>query len=106
MSDFLNTVQMKLSAVTNYENKRMFGAFSFVKDTATFGFVMDEQFYLRTDESTEVNYIEAGMEKFNPRKMRKGMPYYTVPDSVFNNSDVLKKWVDEAVKVAKKHKKK
>jgi len=63
----------------------MFGAFSFVKDTATFGFVMDNQFYFRTDETTEAAYIEAGMEKFNRRKTGKGMPYYTVPTFMQND---------------------
>lgn len=106
MSDFFNTIQTKLLAVTSYENKRMFGAFSFVKDTATFGFVMDDQFYLRTDESTESVYIEACMEKFNPRKMGKGMPYHTVPDFVTNDLEMLEKWVEQAVLTAKKHKKK
>lgn len=106
MSDFLNIVQTKLSAVTDYENKRMFGAFSFVKDTATFGFVMDKKFYLRTDDTSENTYIEAEMEKFNPRNMGKGMPYYTVPNNVLNDSNKLEHWVKIAIEVAKKHKKK
>jgi len=78
---YLEEIQEKLSAVIDFENKKMFGAFSFVKDTATFGFVKDGKFYFRTDETSVQKYIDANSEQFNPMK-NKGMPYHTIPDSI------------------------
>jgi len=106
MSDFLEEVQSKLTEVISFENKKMFGAFSFVKDTATFGFVKDGKFYFRTDETSNEKYLAAKSEQFNPMGKGKGMPYHTVPSNVYKNKKLLKIWADEAFGVALKHKKK
>jgi len=106
MTDFLEEVQIKLAEVISFENKKMFGAHSFVKDTATFGFVKDGKFYFRTDETSNEKYIKVNSEQFNPMGKGKGMPYHTVPDKIYNDDKLLKSWAEEAFQVALKHKKK
>ncbi len=100
---YLEEVKDRLSAVIEFEQKKMFGAFSFVKDTATFGFVKDDIFYFRTDERSVQQYIDAGSTQFNPMK-NKGMPYWSVPDEVYSSKAKLKKWAQEAFEIALEHK--
>lgn len=103
--EYFEEIQDLLSSVIDFENKKMFGAHSFVKETATFGFVKDGKFYFRTDETSVQKYIDAGAEQFNPMK-NKGMPYHTIPENIIKNKKELKAWAEEAFKVALKHKKK
>lgn len=100
---YLENIQEILSEVIEYENKKMFGAHSFVKDTATFGFVKDEKFYFRVNDDTKEKYISASSEQFNPMK-NKGMPYYTVPEKIQKDKSLLKEWAIEAFEVALTHK--
>lgn len=106
MEEYLEKVKTRLAEVISFENKKMFGAHSFVKETATFGFVKDGKFYFRTDETSDEKYLKAKSERFNPMGKGKGMPYHTVPSKIYKDDALLKSWAEEAFQVALKHKKK
>ena len=90
----------QLSEFGDFTCKKMFGSMSYMKDGKAFACVVNDNFYLKADETNVEDFKSRGMEQFNPRNTKKGMPYWTVPKEVLEDKKELKKWATKSWKVA------
>ncbi|MFY9826016.1 MAG: TfoX/Sxy family protein [Thermoanaerobaculia bacterium] len=87
--------------------KFMFGGFGLYLDGLMMGIVSgDDVFWLRTDDANRSDYEARGLKPFQP--MTKNgpmgvMPYYTVPDDVFEDQDAFLEWAKNARDAAARH---
>jgi DNA transformation protein len=82
--------------------KRMFGGEGIFAGSVMIGLVMHEQIYLRTDETSRPRYLA---EKSRPFTFAKGgktvtTAYYSLPDRLLDDAELLAKWAEAAHKIA------
>ena len=104
--DYLAFVNDQLTEVEGYYHKKMFGGVGYFVDDYMFGAIMDNVFRLKADEETAPRYAahDCGPHEIKSRNMT--MPYYEVPQHVLEDRSALNDWVNEAIEVAKRTKKK
>jgi DNA transformation protein len=56
----------------------------------------DDTLYLKTDDANRLLYTAAGAQQF------MNMPYYSVPDAVFDDPGVLAEWTVQALAAAER----
>lgn len=100
---FLEHATDLLSGIDGLRVRKMFGgAGLFVEDTM-FGLVYGSDLFLRTDDMIEVDFIDRGMNRFNPypdRPMK--MPYFAVPSEIIEDRDELRRWSIRSLESARK----
>jgi len=93
-----------LSPLGRIESKRVFGLHGIKAGGVLLGFVIDEQLYLRTDESTRASYVAEGRRPFTFTKHTGEFietSYYPLPDSVYDDHDALLAWARRAQEAAR-----
>ena len=97
----------QLSEFGGVQSRKMFGGIGFFKEGTMFAMIGGGVFRLRADDQTVPDFEAHGMEPFNPYpdKGRKGMPYWEVPLSVFEDKHELKIWATKAYEAALRGKK-
>ena len=89
----------QLSTITGVTSKKMFGGFGIFCDKKMFGMITAKGgMYLKADDSNRVDFEEKGSTKHHR------MPYYSIPDDILNNQDLLIEWAGKAIGVALKKK--
>jgi|SRR5215216_4992651 len=80
----------------------MFGGYGIYLDGLIIGIVVDDVLLLRADAENRPDFEARGIEPFRPYpdKMTSTMPYYTVPDDVFEDQDVLLEWAGRSREAA------
>jgi DNA transformation protein len=87
--------------------KFMFGGYGVYLDGLMMGIVSrDDVLWLRADDENRPDYEARGLKPFQP--MTKNgpmgiMPYYTVPDDVFEDQDALLEWAKKSRDAAGRH---
>ena len=89
--------------------KSMFGGFSFYKDGVIFGCLADV-LYFKVDDVNRPQYEAMGSKPFvyehvNTKRIAT-MPYYELPESILEDRDQLKLWIDESVAASVRSQKK
>jgi len=80
----------------------MFGGYGIYVDGLLIGIVADDVLMLRADDENRPDYEARGIGPFQPYP-EKGigtMPYYTVPDEIFEDQDELIRWAERSREVA------
>lgn len=98
-----------LADIPGIRSKAMFGGYGIYKDAVFFALIADDQLYFKGDEASKADYLVHGSEPFvykNPKGKNMIMKYWLVPDEVMEDSHVLKNWVERAVAIARRAKKK
>ena len=93
-----------LSPLGRIESKRVFGLHGIKAGGVLLGLVIDEQLYLRTDESTRASYVAEGSRPFTFAKQTGELietSYYPLPDSVYDDHDTLLEWARRAQEAAR-----
>jgi DNA transformation protein len=72
----------------------MFGGYAIYLDGSIVGLVVDDVLLLRADEENRGEFEARGIGPFRPYpdKMTSTMPYYTVPEDVFEDQDAFLEW--------------
>ena len=79
--------------------RKMFGGFGVFLDGVMFAIVdRDGNLFYRADERTQPSYVNGGSAQL-PR-----MPYWSVPNEVLADPDVLRAWGKEALALARRAK--
>ena len=80
----------------------MFGGYGIYVDGLIIGIVADDVLMLRADDENRPDYEARGIGPFQPypEKGMGTMPYYTVPDDVFEDSDELLRWAGRSREAA------
>ena len=104
--DFKNYVADQLGAIGPVDFKKMFDGYGIFKDGLMFGMISPgDIFRLRADEQNQQDYEKAGMEQFPSHHGKKGMPYWSVPAQVLEDTDKLRSWALKSIDAAQRTKK-
>lgn len=98
------------SSIPGITCKALFGGSSFYKDGIIFACIADGKLYFKVDEINRPHYQVMGSQPFvyehkNTKKIT-AMPYYELPESILEDQDQLKLWIDESVAASLRSKKK
>lgn len=90
--------------------KSMFGGFSFYKDGLIFACIADGVLYFKVDDINRPQYEAMGSQPFvyehkNTKKIT-AMPYYELPESILEDTDRLKLWIEASVAASVRSQKK
>lgn len=89
--------------------RRMFGGAGVYCDGVMFGLIADDVAYLKVDDSNREDFVKAGSSAFNPYPEKTEtyvMSYYEIPADVLEDAELLGKWAERALAVARTKKKK
>ena len=87
----------RLASLGAASYKFMFGGFGVYLDGLMIGIVADEVLLLRADEENRDHYEARGIGPFQPYPRKNhAMPFYQVPDDIFEDQDELLVWADRA----------
>ena len=87
--------------------KRMFGGVGLYADELFFALIDDDVLYLKVDDETRPDFERRGLRPFQPfGEGTATMQYYPVPEELLEDPEALRSWVESAVAVARRAKKK
>lgn len=90
------------SSIPNISAKAMFGGYGVYRDGVMFGIIADGELYLKVSETQKEKYVSFGGRAFT--YMKKDIPhtlsYYAVPESVLENSSLIKYLAEDAYEYA------
>lgn len=110
---FVNRDYLMLDVFANIPGitcKPLFGGFGFYKDGIIFACIAYEKLYFKTDEVNRSQYEALGGHPFvyehkNTKKIT-AMPYHELSDSILEDPDQLKIWIDASVAASLRNQKK
>ena len=84
--------------------RRMFGGIGVYKDGVMFGLVADDVLYLKADETTAAAFEAEGCGPFvySARGRSMPMPYWRLPDRLYDEPDDFHAWAEMAFDVARR----
>jgi DNA transformation protein and related proteins len=82
--------------------ERMFGGLGVRRDGVMFALVFKGSLYFKTDDASRAAFEAAGGKPFvYAGKVRPvSVAYWTPPDSIFDDDEVLREWADRAFAAA------
>ena len=104
---FLRFLDDQFASIPGVNIRKMFGGVGVFRDGIMFGLgSSDEVLYFRADEETRSRYEAAGMKPFAypMRGEDKSMPYWQVPEALFEDPDTFREWAEEAFAAARRAK--
>lgn len=101
-NEFCDYVVDLLAPLGTASYRFMFGGYGIYLDGLILGIVVDDVLWLRADEENRGDYEARGIGPFQPypEKGMGTMPYYTVPDDVFEDPEELLEWAGRAREAA------
>ena len=98
-----------LAGIRGITTRAMFGGWGIYKDGLFFALIAEDRLFFKVDESNLADYQRQNSKPFvyhAPGGKAMKMSYWELPESVAENKQAVREWVDRAVAVAKKAKKK
>ena len=96
----------RLGQVTPVTDRSMFGGVGLYSGGLFFALLDDDKLYLKVDDSNRGDYEEFGLSPFMPfGDASHVMSYYPLPPGVLENPEELGVWVDKAVALAERARK-
>jgi len=100
-SELCDYVADRLSSLGTVTYRFMFGGYGIYLDGLMIAIVADDLLLLRADEENRGEYEERGIGPFQPFPEKGGkpmhtMPFYQVPDDVFEDQDELLRWAERS----------
>ncbi|WP_347986036.1 TfoX/Sxy family protein [Methylomonas sp. AM2-LC] len=105
---FVNYVLEQLDSITALSCVSFFGGIGLKQDAVQFAMAMGNVLYFVVDNATRTKYQAQGMSCFQYQTKVKTVyvnKYFTVPDDVIENQELLTEWAKEAIQIARKLKK-
>lgn len=105
--EFIDYVIDQLAIWADVSVRKMFGGAGLYCDGTMFGLIADDIAYLKVDDSNREDFVKAGSSPFNPfpdKAKTTVMPYYEVPVDILENQDLLGKWAERSLDVARRKK--
>lgn len=82
--------------------KNMFGGVGLYAEDYFFALIDEDRLYFKVDDSNRPDFEAAAMEPFRPYGDERAMQYYEVPVEVLEDGEALQRWVEKAVEVARR----
>ena len=89
--DYLELVIEKLTPLGDVTGKSMFGGFGVFHGGRMFGLISKDVFYLKVGDANREEYSKRCCPQFKP------MPYFQVPDDVFEDDEQLLLWAHSSI---------
>jgi DNA transformation protein len=107
MAGFREFVEELLEPLSGTAIRRMFGGYGVFRDGIMFGILDDGVLYLRVDETTQPRFEAERSEPFVYESMGRSvtMPYWRVPDWLFEEADAFREWAQASFAAARRAKK-
>ena len=105
--EFLDYVLDQFGGWDEVSARKMFGGAGLYCDGVMFGLIADDVAYLKVDGSNREDFVKAGSSAFNPfpeKAKSVVMQYYEIPADVMEDRELLGKWAERALAVARKKK--
>ena len=94
-------------AVDRVRMKSMFGGAGVYAGEFFFAIVDDDVLYLKVDDTNRPDFEARGMQPFRPfGEGGEVMQYYQLPEELLEDPDELKPWLEKAILVAERKKRK
>lgn len=87
-------------------SRAMFGGVGVYAGGLFFALMDDDTLYLKVDDTNRPDFEAAGMGPFQPFEGTTSMNYYELPADVLEDAERLRPWVDAAIDVARRSRKK
>lgn len=104
-TDYRDWIVEQLRGAGPATHRAMFGGIGLYMDGIFFGLLAADALYLKVDATNRPDFEAAGMGPFRPYGDDRTMQYYEVPADVLEDRAVLTVWVEKAVDVARRAKK-
>ena len=107
--EFVDYVLDQFSGWDDVSARKMFGGAGLYCDGVMFGLIADDVAYLKVDDTNREDFIKAGSSAFNPypeKGKKYSMSYYETPADVLEDTELLGKWAERALTIARKKKQK
>ena len=86
----------KLVQIEGITTKKMFGGHGIFHENKMFGLIDSKGIvFFKANESSAGDYLDAGSHKHSK------MPYYSVPNNIFNDFDKLDAWAKKSIEISK-----
>jgi DNA transformation protein and related proteins len=93
----------QLQGVGTVVAKPMFGGVGLYSGGVFFALIDDDALYFKVDETTRLEYEQAGTRPFQPYGENSySMQYFEVPADILENRALLSAWANKAVAVARR----
>ncbi len=104
-NEFCEYLVDRLAPLGTVTYRFMFGGYSIYVDGLMIAIVADDTLLLRADEENRGDYEARGIGPFQPfpEKPMSTMPFYQVPDDVFEDQDELLRWAELARAATLRH---
>ncbi len=107
-ADFIHDLFAPLGPVTL---RRMFSGAGLFFDGVMFGLVVRGVIFLKADETSSADFEREGSEPFtyvrgktSGRLSRHALPYWRLPERLYDNPDTLAEWAARALAIAQRKK--
>lgn len=86
----------KLSVIDGIAAKKMFGGYGVFHEGKMFALVNSQgEPFFKSDESISAKFVKAGSHQHGR------MPYFSVPEDIFNDIEQLTLWAKESIEISK-----
>ncbi len=92
----------QLEQISSITSKNMFGGVGLYAEGYYFALIGDDRLYFKVDDSNRSDFEAAEMEPFRPYGDERAMQYYEVPIEVLEDVDLLQRWAEKAIAVARR----
>jgi DNA transformation protein and related proteins len=108
MAGFQDQLEELFATIEGATLRRMFGGLGIFKNGLMFALVADDVLYMKADEATAPRFAAEGFGQwiYPGRGRAVPMPYWQVPDRLFDEPDEFREWALVAFDVAERTKKK
>lgn len=96
----------RLGEVAPITWRRMFGGIGIYCRGLFFAVISGDTLYFKVDAQNKPAYEAAGQQPFKPLDSERAMSYYSLPISVLEDEEQLRVWMEGAVAVAERAKRK
>ena len=91
--------------IQGIRGRSMFGGVGIYAGNAFFALIDDDTLYFKVDDSTRPEFEARGMAPFRPYgEGGEEMQYYSVPEDLLEDAEVLGHWGEKAILVARRAK--
>jgi DNA transformation protein len=89
-------LQNKLTKIGNIKIKKMFGGHGIFEEDKMFALIDSKgTVFFKTDDTNLSRFEEAGSVR------HAKMPYYSVPEDVLNDDELLQEWAQVSIRISK-----
>lgn len=93
----------QLGRILPVASRSMFGGVGIYSEEAFFALIAGDRLYFKVDDSNRPDFEREDMQPFKPYEHRPVvMSYYEVPVDVLEDTEELRTWVEKALAVARK----